>query len=716
MADTPPLKVFLCHASEDKPIVRELYDRLRADGFDPWLDSEALLPGQDWDLEIQKAMRASEAVIVCFSSVSVSKEGYVQKEIKYAQEIQQEKPEGTIFFIPLLLEECEMPFSLRGIHWGHYYEPDGYEKLVQSLNVRAGQVKAREGTMRSQRHPSAKQKTPQTGSTSSTNIGGNASQSVVVAGNGNTFNVNYGAFPAPGWHRPAAPRPSKAMIGRADEFQTIAAWLKSGRSAAITAAVHGTPGVGKTLLAEHLAAALDGDFPGGVIYEPLGSTFRDPQLATPLLEKWASFGGWIRQENRPPAPEEVRALLSGHGALLVVLDDVWDLDAIQPLRQALPREACLLVTTRKQSIARALGGETYPLDVLSDADALNLLRARLNPAEADLPLLADLAKALGNHALALEIAAASLAPRPRGRWSSAVEEIARRVRAGSGFGNLPLPGEEEGESRVEAALAYSYEDLTPDLRRRFRFLGAFAPDAEFSPAAAAGVWELETPEAAEDLLAAFVERGLATFTPAPISSSKGTPEGGGEKGARARQHTLLRAYALALLRRANEEETARHLHARTYLALMQEANDRQVDYRLLPEYPQLRHAFEWAIEHDLALAQALAGNTADLQAAFSLVRESHSWASQLVEKSKDRDDEAKGAALGTLGNALGRMANLPGEDRRLRLREALAAYEEALRFYRPETAPLGYATTQNNRGAVLRDLADLPGEDRRLRL
>lgn len=31
---------------------------------------------------------ASEAAIVYFSSVSVSKEGYVQKEIKYAQEIQ----------------------------------------------------------------------------------------------------------------------------------------------------------------------------------------------------------------------------------------------------------------------------------------------------------------------------------------------------------------------------------------------------------------------------------------------------------------------------------------------------------------------------------------------------------------------------------------------------------------------------------------------------
>jgi len=56
------LRVFLCHASQDKPIVpqgddiRELYQRLNAEGWiDPWLDKEELLPGQDWDMELEKA-------------------------------------------------------------------------------------------------------------------------------------------------------------------------------------------------------------------------------------------------------------------------------------------------------------------------------------------------------------------------------------------------------------------------------------------------------------------------------------------------------------------------------------------------------------------------------------------------------------------------------------------------------------------------------------
>ena len=52
-----PLKVFLCHAKSDKDAVKALYDRLVNDGVEAWLDKEKLLPGQDWELEIRKAVR-----------------------------------------------------------------------------------------------------------------------------------------------------------------------------------------------------------------------------------------------------------------------------------------------------------------------------------------------------------------------------------------------------------------------------------------------------------------------------------------------------------------------------------------------------------------------------------------------------------------------------------------------------------------------------------
>ncbi len=56
---------------------------------------------------------------------------------------------------------------------------------------------------------------------------------------------------------------------------------------------------------------------------------------------------------------------------------------------------------------------------------------------------------------------------------------------------------------------------------------------------------------------------------------------------------------------------------------------------------------------------------------------------------------------------------IPPAARAARLRESLAAYDEALRFRRPDTAPLAYATTQSNLANFSMNLADLPGEDRR---
>lgn len=94
MNENRKLKVFLCHSKDDKPKVRELYHRLVADGFDPWFDEEKLMPGQEWDLEIRKAVRESDVVIVCLSKSSTTKAGYVQKEIRFALDVADEQLEG----------------------------------------------------------------------------------------------------------------------------------------------------------------------------------------------------------------------------------------------------------------------------------------------------------------------------------------------------------------------------------------------------------------------------------------------------------------------------------------------------------------------------------------------------------------------------------------------------------------------------------------------
>jgi len=132
-SNTSKLSVFLCHATEDKPAIRKLYNRLCSDGIKPWLDEEELLPGENWREIIPKVLIKCHAVIVCISTNSVSKTGYVNKEIKYSLDILDEQPEDSVFVIPVKIENCETPFSLKDLHHAELYKTGGYDSLLTSL-------------------------------------------------------------------------------------------------------------------------------------------------------------------------------------------------------------------------------------------------------------------------------------------------------------------------------------------------------------------------------------------------------------------------------------------------------------------------------------------------------------------------------------------------------------------------------------------------------
>jgi hypothetical protein len=138
------LTVFLCYASQDRNIVQGLYDRLAKEPWiEPWMDIRKLIPGQKWEYEIENIVRKSDLVIVCISKNSVSKEGFVQKEIHLILELSERKPDGTIYIIPVRLEECDPPHRLRGWQFVNYYpsrmrRKRAYELLRKSLQARAG--------------------------------------------------------------------------------------------------------------------------------------------------------------------------------------------------------------------------------------------------------------------------------------------------------------------------------------------------------------------------------------------------------------------------------------------------------------------------------------------------------------------------------------------------------------------------------------------------
>jgi hypothetical protein len=80
-----PAKVFLCHSSADKTSVRELREKLLKSGFQPWLDETDLVPGDEWEPKIKQVVRHSDIVLVCLSKSSLTKTGFVQKEIRFAR-------------------------------------------------------------------------------------------------------------------------------------------------------------------------------------------------------------------------------------------------------------------------------------------------------------------------------------------------------------------------------------------------------------------------------------------------------------------------------------------------------------------------------------------------------------------------------------------------------------------------------------------------------
>lgn len=135
-----PLRIFLSYAHTDVTAVRKLHRYLREKGFDVWFDKETLLPGQDWQLEIEKGLNNSDVVIICLSHAAVSTEGFVQREFKFALERTLDMPDGRIFLIPVRLQVCEVPTRLSRYHWVDLFEREGYGRLLRSLKLRAEQL------------------------------------------------------------------------------------------------------------------------------------------------------------------------------------------------------------------------------------------------------------------------------------------------------------------------------------------------------------------------------------------------------------------------------------------------------------------------------------------------------------------------------------------------------------------------------------------------
>jgi len=125
-------------------------------------------------------------------------------------------------------------------------------------------------------------------------------------------------------------------------------------------------------------------------------------------------------------------------------------------------------------------------------------------------------------------------------------------------------------------------------------------------------------------------------------------------------------------------------------------------------YSNVRAAWEEVIEaENWELIQSFAYALADYQMKRGMWADWIGWTQAGLEACKHLGDRGGAAAMqNNLGIAY---RNLPTGERAANLARAIECYQQVLRFYTPEAAPLGYAMTQNNLGLTY---ADLPTGDR----
>ncbi|MEM6838762.1 MAG: TIR domain-containing protein [Cyanobacteria bacterium P01_C01_bin.120] len=101
--------VFLSYCRDNADAVRCFHSELIAAGETVWWDQD-ILPGQDWKLEIRKAMRDAYAVVICFSKETATRTtSGIYPEALDAINLLREYPPGDIFLIPVRLSDCEIP-------------------------------------------------------------------------------------------------------------------------------------------------------------------------------------------------------------------------------------------------------------------------------------------------------------------------------------------------------------------------------------------------------------------------------------------------------------------------------------------------------------------------------------------------------------------------------------------------------------------------------
>jgi WD40 repeat protein len=430
MPDFVPARIFISYSTEDgSGAAAKLRKDLEAEHFSVWQDIVALEGGRDWWSQIEDALRskALQHVVLIVTPGSLASP-VVRREIRLA------KQEGKTVS-PVRGPGLDLAFVPRWL--GQVCDLDKPEHWATLLNVL--------------RLPGAQKRVPM-----------------------------------------MAPEPPTDFVQRSLEFGALKDKLldAKGDAVAITAALRGAGGYGKTTLAKKLAhdddiieAYLD-----GVLWVELG------EAPGNLLSIVSDLVETLTAER--PALESLNAAASklgealGDRRILLVIDDAWREQDLRPFLQS-GKNTTRLITTRRDDIL-PIEAERQPVDAMQATEALSLLERGLpvDQAAAQKPALEALATRLGEWAQLLKLVNGFLRDsvvKSRQPLAQAIAGVNLRLDK-RGLIAFDARNEADRAKAIAKTIGVSLELLSEAERARFAELAVFPEDADTPIGIAARFW------------------------------------------------------------------------------------------------------------------------------------------------------------------------------------------------------------------------------------
>lgn len=123
-------KVFISYKSQDFNRVEIIYEKLKLDGIDVWMDAKDILPGKNWRAEINDALLRADIEIVCITQNLIDKNSHSLTDFSVNNEVEN----ANCYVLPVRLDNVIAPEYLQDHQWIDLFDLRDISKLIFLIN------------------------------------------------------------------------------------------------------------------------------------------------------------------------------------------------------------------------------------------------------------------------------------------------------------------------------------------------------------------------------------------------------------------------------------------------------------------------------------------------------------------------------------------------------------------------------------------------------